>query len=371
MCGTVVSRIDAFECLYPSQSAYDPAMSWILILVYLVIGFAFLGKGAGWLVGGSTVLAKRLGVSSLVVGITVVAWGTSLPEVVVSTMAAVQGNAAISLGNVLGSNIANIGLVLGSCALVLPSVLEGRLGGRESFWMLAALGLLWGFCLDGALDRVEGIILLGVFAAHTGDVFFQAQQQRKKGADGAEANLAEGLEDMGERAPHWYKHPGVETVVGMMAIAFGAWAVVEGARGGAFRLGVDERIVGLTIVALGTSLPELAAGLAGALKGEKDIGLGNVVGSNVFNVLAVMGITAIVHPLDSARELASGKEGAVHAAAELDRAFAGALASDFPLALAFSLFLVALPVLGGKRFGRAKGVLLLGVYIGYSVWLYM
>lgn len=346
-------------------------MSWILILVYLVIGFAFLGKGAGWLVGGSTVLAKRLGVSSLVVGLTVVAWGTSLPEVVVSTMAAVQGNAAISLGNVLGSNIANIGLVLGSCALVLPSVLEGRLGGRESFWMLGSLALLWGFCLDGALDRVEGILLLGVFAAHTADVFFQAQQQRKKGADGAEANLAEGLEHMGERAPHWYKHPMVETVVGMMAIAFGAWAVVEGAKGGAFRLGVDERIVGLTIVALGTSLPELAAGLAGALKGEKDIGLGNVVGSNVFNVLAVMGITAIVHPLDSARELASGKEGAVHAAAELDRAFAGALASDFPLALAFSLFLVALPVLGGKRFGRAKGVLLLGVYIGYSVWLYM
>jgi cation:H+ antiporter len=343
-------------------------MSWILISVYLVLGFVFLGKGADWLVGGSTVLAKRLGVSSLVVGLTVVAWGTSLPEVVVSTMAAVQGNAAISLGNVLGSNIANIGLVLGACALVLPSVLEGRLGGRESFWMLAALGLLWGFCADGTLDRTEGVLLIATFAAHTADVFYQARQQRKQGTGGVEAEMAEALENVGERAVHWYKHPASETFLGMLAIAFGAWAVVEGAKGGAQNLGVDERIVGLTIVALGTSLPELAAGLGGALKGERDINLGNVVGSNVFNVLAVMGITAIVHPLDSAFELASGNEGA---AAEIDKAFAGSLATDFPIALAFSLFLVALPFLGGKRYGRAKGAVLISAYVGYSIWLYV
>ena len=346
-------------------------MSWLLIAVFLVLGFALLGKGADWLVGGATTLAKRMGVSSLVVGLTVVAWGTSLPEVVVSTLAAVQGNAAISLGNVLGSNIANIGLVLGACALVLPSVLEGRLGGRESFWMLLALGMLWGFCGDGVLDRTEGVLLLGTFAAHTGDVFLQASRQRKLGLAGVASETAEVQANIGERAVSWYRHPAVETFVGMFAIAAGAWFVVEAATAGADRLGVPDRIVGLTVVALGTSLPELAAGLGGAFKGEKDISLGNVVGSNVFNVLAVMGIVAVVHPLDSAMELASGKEGAADTAAELDAAFQGTLSFDFPLALAFSLFLVALPFLGGARFGRAKGALLLGTYIAYSVWLYV
>jgi cation:H+ antiporter len=346
-------------------------MSWILIAAFFIVGFVLLGKGADWLVGGSTVMARRFGVSSMVVGLTVVAWGTSLPEVLVSTMAAVQGDGAISLGNVLGSNIANIGLVLGACALVLPSVLEGRLGGRESFWMLAALALLWVFASDGSLGRVEGVLLLGMFAAHTADVFLQAQRQRKQGIEGVESETAEVLENVGKQASQWYKHPLVETFVGMVAIAAGAWAVVEGAKAGAIRLNVEPRIVALTVVALGTSLPELAAGLTGAFKGEKDISLGNVVGSNVFNVLAVMGITAVVHPLDAAMELASGKEGAAESAAQINSAFEGALASDFPLVLAFSLFLVALPFLGGKRYGRAKGVVLLGAYIGYSVWLYV
>jgi cation:H+ antiporter len=346
-------------------------MSWFLIAVFLVLGFVLLGKGADWLVGGATTLANRMGVSALVVGLTVVAWGTSLPEVVVSTLAAVQGNASISLGNVLGSNIANIGLVLGSCALVLPSVLEGRLGGRESFWMLLALALLWGFCSDGVLDRAEGVLLLGTFAAHTGDVFFQASRQRKLGLDGAQSEMGDVLENIGKRAEHWHKHPGIETFVGMIAIAGGAWFVVQAATAGADRLGVPDRIVALTVVALGTSLPELAAGLGGAFKGEKDISLGNVVGSNVFNVLAVMGIVAVVHPLDPALELASGREGAGAASAELEAAFESTLAFDFPLALAFSLFLVALPFLGGARFGRAKGAILLGTYVAYSVWLYV
>jgi len=340
-------------------------MGWLQIIGFIVIGFVALGKGAEWLVGGGTVVARRMGISILAIGLTVVAWGTSLPEVVVSTHAALSGSAAISLGNVLGSNISNIALVLGACALVLPAVLEGRLGRRESFWMLGSLGLLWFLCSDGSLSRPEGGVLLVAFAIHTWDVFRDA----KDGTSTSSVDeVAEVLEHIGERADQWYKHPYFEVFTGMVSIGIGAYLVVEGATGGATRLGVDERVIGLTIVALGTSLPELAAGLGGAFKGEKDISLGNVVGSNVFNVLAVMGITALVHPLDPALETSLGN---VEGAAEVAKAFEGSLASDFPLVLAISLFLVALPMLGGARFGRLKGLVLVGIYVAYSAYLYL
>lgn len=340
-------------------------MSWFQILAFVIAGFVALGKGAEWLVGGGTVVARRLGVSVLAIGLTVVAWGTSLPEVVVSTHAALQGSAAISLGNVLGSNISNIALVLGACALVLPAVLEGRLGGRESFWMLGSLGLLWLLSADGSLSRPEGGLLLAAFAVHTWDVFREARAGK---GGGSSDEVAEVLEHLGEKATHWYRHPHVEVITGMVAIALGAYLVVEGAKGGAVRLGVSERVIGLTIVALGTSLPELAAGLGGAFKGEKDISLGNVVGSNVFNVLAVMGITALAYPLDPARETALGNETGAN---EVAAAFEGALAGDFPLTMAISLFLVCLPFLGGARFGRAKGLLLVAIYVSYSAYLYL
>jgi cation:H+ antiporter len=183
-------------------------MSWWTIVVNIVLGFILLGKGAEWLVGGSTVLARRMGVSAMVVGLTVVAWGTSLPEVVVSVGAALDSSAALSLGNVLGSNIANIGLVLGACAIVLPSVLEGRLAGREIFWFLFSIILLMALCYDERLSRLEGVALLGVFAGHTWDVFRQAKlQARLEGhSDASDAPLnteIEVLTNIGERAVHW------------------------------------------------------------------------------------------------------------------------------------------------------------------------
>ena len=342
-------------------------MSWTFILMYTVLGFLALGKGAEWLVGGGTIIARRFGVSALVIGLTVVAWGTSLPEVVVSTGAAMDGSASMSLGNALGSNIANIALVLGACALVLPTVLEGRLGRRESFWMLASLGVLWFASLDSNLSRIDGVLLLFVFAVNGSDTFRQAKRERIAGK-GSVDETVEVLENIADSAPQWYRHPYVETLVGMLTIAFGAYLVVEGARGGAARLGVSEYVISLTVVALGTSLPELAAGLGGAFRGEKDISLGNVVGSNVFNVLAVMGITAVVHPLDANLERALGNESGALA---VEEAFRTALHEVFPLTLAFSLFLVALPYLGGARFGRWKGGLLIGTYVAYSVYLYL
>jgi len=342
-------------------------MSWLWIFTYTVLGFVALAKGAEWLVGGGTVIARRFGVSTLAIGLTVVAWGTSVPEVVVSTGAALGGSAAMSLGNALGSNIANIALVLGACALVLPSVLEGRLGRRESFWVLASLGVLWVSSLDGTLSRTDGVVLLFTFAVNTTDVFRQAKRERVAGRGPVDEAVGV-LEHIAGRAQQWYRHPYVETLVGVLTIAAGAYFVVEGARGGALRLGVSEYVISLTIVALGTSLPELAAGLGGAFKGERDISLGNVVGSNVFNALAVMGITAVVHPLDAGLERAAGNEAAAIA---VKGAFDTALHEVFPLVLAFSLFLVALPYLGGARFGRWKGLLLIAIYVAYSVRLYL
>ena len=254
---------------------------WLLILVYLGSGFLLLAKGADWLVGSSSQIARRIGVSTLVVGLTVVALGTSAPEIVVSALAATEGKVDLSLGNVLGSNVANVGLVLGASALVLPKVLESRLPAREVFWFFAALAVTWWVAGDRAITRMESAFLLVVFVLYNAHVLITARE----GADVVQA--------AGE-----YRLPAVWVAIGIASIVFGAKLVVMGAESGALRLGIPASVVGLTIVAVGTSLPELAAGLGGALKGESDISIGNVIGSNVFNLVGVIGIVGLVQPLD-------------------------------------------------------------------------
>ncbi|MBI1382318.1 MAG: calcium/sodium antiporter [Planctomycetaceae bacterium] len=328
---------------------HEPA--WLLLAIYLVAGCLLLAKGADWLVGGSSRLARRLGISTLAIGLTVVAWGTSAPEVVVSVLAALEGQAAISLGNVLGSNIANIGLVLGASALVLPKVLEGRLSFRDIFWLFASVGALWWCSLDGQLTRLDGALLLGLFAAYNVWLWRTSRQQ-----DDPAVAVPE--------VPRGGRSPWLLALGGVAAVSVGAKLVVMGAEGGALRLGVEPRVVGLTVVAVGTSLPELAAGLGSAFKGESDISLGNVLGSNVFNVLAVLGLVALVRPL------VPEATGDAEAQAQLTSAFEGALSNDFPYVMAFSLAFLVLPLLGGARLGRWKGALLLGAYTWYTVNLF-
>ncbi|MFT5287299.1 MAG: cation:H+ antiporter [Planctomycetota bacterium] len=323
----------------------EEAMSWTLITVYLLAGFVFLAKGADWLVDGGTAIARKAGVSTLVVGLTVVAWGTSTPEVVVSTMAAWQGDTSISIGNVLGSNIANIGLVLGACALVLPKVMEQAMRGRELFWLLASLVSLWWVCLDSAITRKDALILLGIFLIHNLHLWLSA---RSSGRLSEEKSTAE---------PKSFPVP--RLIVGIVVISTGAYLVVEGAVAGAFRFGMDEMTVGLTVVAIGTSLPELAAGLGGAFKGESDISIGNVVGSNVFNLLAVLGIVGLIQPLVPGAE----------ADDSLRLAFGESLNVDFPIVLGFSLAAVLFPWLPGG--GRLKGFLLLAGFVSYITWRVM
>lgn len=319
--------------------------SWLTILVQLAGGFVLLFKGADWMVGGSSTVARRIGVSTLVIGLTIVALGTSAPEIVVSAIAASNGNADLSLGNVLGSNVANIGLVLGACGVVLPSVLEARLAPRELFWLFFSLAVFTFVARDLAITRVEAGLMLGVFAVYNLSLVLGKREEPEPTPAG---------EGIGK--------PLAIALVGIAAIAFGAKFVVDGALGGAERLGLPAAVVGLTMVAIGTSLPELAAGLGAAFKGEKDISIGNVVGSNVFNVLAVIGIVGLIQPLDPDHFAPDRKE-------NLEQAFRWALREDLWVVAAFSILAVALPYLARGRGGRVKGAVLLAAYAGYIGWL--
>jgi len=321
--------------------------AWLRILAFLLAGFLLLWRGADWLVAGSTQIASRFGVSTLVVGLTIVAFGTSAPEIIVSGLAASEGKVDLSLGNVLGSNIANVGLVLGSCAVVLPRVLETPLRAREVIWLFISLALFYVCARDSSIDRPEATFLLLAFVGYNVHVLLTA------------GNSAVHHFEPDEKAS---RHPWFWTLLGIVAILSAAKLVVIGAEDGALRLGVPKAVVGLTVVAIGTSLPELAAGLGGALRGESDISLGNVVGSNIFNLLAVVGIVALVQPISPAAVPA--------ASAEIASAFDLALSEDVWVVLGFSLAVILLPVSFASRAGRAKGLLLLAGYVAYSIWLY-
>lgn len=312
----------------------------LLELVALAAGFLLLAKGADWLVEGGSELARRMGVRPLVVGLTIVAWGTSAPEVVVSCIAARDDRPTIALGNVLGSNVANIGLVLGACACILPAVLQRGLGLRESLWLLLSLGALWLGLADGGLGRAEGLALLAVFGLYNLHLVLTARRE-----------IAALAHEPRSRSP-WR-----DVLLGSIGVAAGAELAVSGAIGLATRIGIEERVIGLTIVAVGTSLPELAAGIGAAIKGESEISVGNVIGSNVFNVLAVMGLVGLVAPIDA------GDAG-------VEQSIGSALALDFPVVLAFSLAAIALPYLARGRAGRPKAALLLGGWLLYTVLLF-
>jgi cation:H+ antiporter len=309
----------------------------LLDLCALVGGFLLLAKGADWLVRGSSELAGRLGVRPMVVGLTVVAWGTSAPELVISTLAAAEGKAAISVGNVLGSNVANIGLVLGICALILPGVIH-RLDRREVLWLLASIAALWWCARDQVLSRLDGGFLLGLFGLYNLHVY--------QGSHG-------GPESQDERLSS--EHPWREVLLGTIGIAVGARLIVWGAESLALAAGISQRVVGLTVIAVGTSLPELAAGIGSSLRRQTDISLGNVVGSNVFNLLPVLGIAALIRPLE-------GVGGA--------EALRQASGVDLPVVLAFTAAVILLPRIGGGRAPRWRGGLLLAAYLLYGGWLF-
>jgi cation:H+ antiporter len=259
-----------------------------LALLQLLAGIALLFLGGNYLVEGSVSIARRFRVSPLVIGLTIVAFGTSAPELLVSLAATLKGNPDIAVGNVVGSNIANIGLVLGLSALILPVPVTGKtLPVHWLAMMAASIALAILSATLGALPRLAGLAFLAALA-----VFILLALRLERAA----AAPPESPDPAAEKI-HPLPLALLLTLASCAALAFGADWLVDGASFLATRLGVPEKVVGLTVVAVGTSLPELAASVAAALKKQMDISIGNIVGSNLFNILSILGFSSLVRPI--------------------------------------------------------------------------
>lgn len=260
----------------------------------LVIGFVLLIKGADFFVEGSSSVAKKFNVPSLIIGMTIVAMGTSLPELAVSVTAAITGNNTLAVSNVSGSNIFNLMVVCGACALFAPLTIEKNTLMKEFPFSIFCAGLLvvLGF-IGMKLGRVDGIILLVIFVAYLFWMIYSAKKARSEG-DKFETEEEEMAEEI-KILPMWKCL--LYIVGGMIAIKFGGDFVVNGASSIAAGFGLSQTLIGLTIVALGTSLPELVTSIVAARKNEVDMALGNVIGSNIFNILLILGVAAAISPV--------------------------------------------------------------------------
>lgn len=308
-------------------------MEIIIQLLLLVSGFVLLVKGADWFVDGAAGAAKKFGIPSLVIGLTIVAMGTSAPEAAVSITAALKGSAAITIGNVVGSNILNILVILGLTALISPLAVAKSTVRVEIPFMIfvTILMLLLGYS-GNSIVLWEGILLWGMFLLYLAYLFRMAKQNPQD-AEGEIREIA------------LWKLP-VLILVGMAMILAGSQLAVDAATAIAQIFGMSDRFIGLTIVALGTSLPELVTSTSAALKKEADIAIGNIVGSNIFNLLFVIGTTALITPV----------------------VFEPGFAIDTCIAVAAS-FLLWLCVLREHRLSRAAGGIMLIGYVGYFLYL--
>ncbi len=311
----------------------------------ITIGLVALFFGGDSLVKGAARLASAFGIPVLIVGLTVVAFGTSVPELLVSIDSALKGVSGVALGNVIGSNIANVALILGVSAVILPITIEWSLLRREIPYMIGASVVTLLLALDGSLNQIDGLILFAGFIVFTVASLIIANRQRRQ--------LAREMEEFAEEegiTPAARVNRGRELarlLVGLVLLILGAQWTVDGAVGVARGFNVPEFIIGLTVVAIGTSLPELTAAVMGSLRKENDIVVGNVIGSNIANLLAILGLTAIIQPISVPSEVAN---------------------FDLPLMIAFSLAL--LPFLLRNVMGRLMGVLFLvayGIFIAVTV----
>jgi cation:H+ antiporter len=266
-----------------------------LLVVICVVGFVLLYFGAEWLVKGSSSLARSLGVTPIVIGLTVVAFGTSAPELVVSLISSIKGKSMIAVGNVVGSNICNIALVLGLAALFQPITADKSVVKRDIPIMLAISVYLLLLSFNSKLGRIEGATLFIGIILYTFFNYYIAMRASKRASGEATMIIAPEVEEI-EYVTSRQKQI-VLIVVGIIGVVGGAQIVVESAVKIMQILGVSEKFIGLTIVAFGTSLPELATSVVAALRKEMDISIGNLVGSNVFNIMSVLGVASLVRPI--------------------------------------------------------------------------
>ncbi|MCA9658967.1 MAG: calcium/sodium antiporter [Myxococcales bacterium] len=310
-------------------------------IILFIIGLALLLVGADVMIRGASAIAARLGISPLLVGLTIVSLGTSAPEVAVSVTSAYQGEADMALGNVLGSNIFNILAILGASALVAPLVVQRQLIRFDVPIMILAALATYLMAFDGALGRVDGILLLAGLAIYT----FLLIRISRRSADAPPPEVPEG-------GPRWTQRLSVQLLMigsGLGLLVLGSRWLVDGAIVFARMLGVSELVIGLTIIAVGTSLPELATSIIAVAKGERDIAVGNAIGSNILNLLLVLGLTSVVSPTG------------VPVAGE-------ALSFDIPVMLAVCV--ACLPsFITGSKISRWEGAFFVGYYIAYTVFL--
>lgn len=268
----------------------------LLYIVLCLIGFLLLYYGAEWLVKGSSSLARGLGVTPIVIGLTVVAFGTSAPELVVSLISSIKGKSMIAVGNVVGSNICNIALVLGLAALFNPIKSDPSVIKRDIPIMLGVSLFLLVLSINNRLGRIEGALLFSGIIVYTFINYYLAKKEIRDEAGGEVVSAIESeLQEIGYISTRSKQI--LLVAVGIIGVVGGAQLVVESAVYIMTRLGVSEKFIGLTIVAFGTSLPELATSVVAAMRGEMDISIGNLVGSNVFNIMSVLGIASLVRPI--------------------------------------------------------------------------
>ncbi|MCL2035323.1 MAG: calcium/sodium antiporter [Oscillospiraceae bacterium] len=313
-------------------------MGTVLQTVLMIVGFVLLIKGADIFVDASVLIAKRLNIPNVVIGLTVVAMGTSVPEAVVSISAALNGSNGLAIGNVVGSNIFNLLVVVGLCAFISPIAVRFRELARD-YWIsvgAALLLLVMMLAFGSVIPRAGGFLLFAVFAAYITMMVLKALKDRSP-EDDADKNMA---------APKPIVKPVCLAVLGIALIVAGGDITVKSAVNIAVTLGITERVIGLTVVAIGTSLPELVTSLVACRKGENDIAIGNVVGSNIFNILLVLGLSGIIIPL----------------------AVDGSLIFDLVIltasSLAFGLFAYT-----GKRIVRFEGFSMVMMYAAYMAFI--
>ena len=313
-------------------------------LLLFIVGLAALVAGASLLVRGASALALSFGVSPLVVGLTIVAFGTSSPEVAVSVGAALEGQTDIAVGNVVGSNIFNVLFILGASALIVPLLVHVQLIRQEVPIMIGTSLLLVALGFDGRLTRLDAALLFGLLVVYTVFLIVQSRRQTQE----AVAELTAELPQSAAWGRHWAVQVAL-VVAGLVLLVLGSDWLVTAAVAFARSLGVSDLVIGLTIVAAGTSMPEVATSITAAIKGERDIAVGNVVGSNTFNILGCLGLAGLVAP--SGLPLAPS-----------------VLTFDIWVMLAVAI--ACLPVFfTGREIARWEGALFLGYYAAYVAYL--
>ena len=321
-------------------------METVLNIVYIVVGLGLLVLGGEFLVRSSVALSFKFKLSKMVIGLTIVSFATSAPELLVSVNAALNGLSDISLGNVIGSNIANIGLVLGVTALISPLLID-RDFYKLNWPVMMFLSVLLYFLLytGNIISRVEGIILIVLLISYLWMLLARAAKQKK-----SEGQAFEEVDDALARVSPW--RVTIWLLIGGVALWGGSELLVNGAIDLATRMGVSERVIAVTMIAVGTSIPELAASVIAAVKREKAISLGNLIGSNIFNIASVLGITAIIQPIAAKSEQV--------------------LSNDIFWMIGFALVLLPMAFLPVKfQIGRGKGAILFLAYLTFVFLAFM